>query len=75
MGRLNEKHGIKIHLGAFRKGYCTQALQNGVDPVTLAKLMGHRDVTMIMKVYSQVHQDKEYMAESAMKAKGLVKPA
>jgi integrase len=49
-------------------------LQNGVDPVTLAKLMGHRDVTMIMKVYSQVHQDKEYMAESAMKAKGLAKP-
>ena len=72
--RLNEKYGIKIHLGAFRKGYCTQALQNGVDPVTLAKLMGHRDVTMIMKVYSQVHQDKDYMAESAMKAKGLIKP-
>ena len=75
LGRLNEKHGIKIHLGAFRKGYCTQALQNGVDPVTLAKLLGHRDVTMIMKVYSQVHQDREFMAESAMKAKGLVKPA
>ena len=75
MIRLRNKFGVKIHLGAFRKGYCTQALQNGVDPVTLAKLMGHRDVTMIMKVYSQVHQDKEYMAESAMKAKGLVKPA
>ena len=75
MIRIRNKFGVKIHLGAFRKGYCTQALQNGVDPVTLAKLMGHRDVTMIMKVYSQVHQDKEYMAESAMKAKGLVKPA
>jgi len=74
MIRLRNKFGVKIHLGAFRKGYCTQALQNGVDPVTLAKLMGHRDVTMIMKVYSQVHQDKEYMAESAMKAKGLAKP-
>jgi hypothetical protein len=34
--------------------------------------MGHVDAGMIMKVYSQVHQDREFMAESAMKAKGLV---
>ena len=68
--RLRAK-GIDTHLGAFRKGYCTHALQNGVDPVTLSKLMGHSDLTMIMKVYAQVHQDKEFMLQSAMKAKGL----
>lgn len=68
--RLRAK-GIDTHLGAFRKGYCTNALQNGVDPVTLSKLMGHSDLTMIMKVYAQVHQDKEFMFQSALKAKGL----
>lgn len=69
-GRLRRK-GIDTHLGAFRKGYCTAALQNGVDPVTLSKLMGHKDLNMIMKVYAQVHQDKEFMAQEARKAKGL----
>jgi integrase len=72
MRRMAKKIGIKTHLGAFRKSYCTEALKNGVDPITLAKLMGHVDAGMIMKVYSQVHQDREFMAESAMKAKGLV---
>jgi integrase/recombinase XerC len=66
------KIGIKTHFGAFRKGYCTSAIQHGVDPVTLSKLMGHADTTMISRVYAQVHQDTEFMLNSAKKAKGLL---
>lgn len=68
--RLRKK-GIDTHLGAFRKGYCTNALINGVDPVTVSKLMGHKDLNMIMRVYAQVHQDKEFMTQSAAKALGV----
>lgn len=69
--RYEPVFGFKTHLGAFRKGYCTAALQNGVDPVTLSKLMGHADTTMISRVYAQVHQDIEFMLSSAKKAKGM----
>ena len=71
MTRLAKKTGIKTHLGAFRKGYCTEALQNGVDPITLSKLMGHADLTMINRVYAQVAQNRDFMLASAQKAKGL----
>jgi integrase len=57
------------HLGAFRKGYATEALKAGVDVVSLAHLMGHRDPSMIPKVYGQVQQDPEHMASAARRAK------
>ncbi len=69
--RMATKTGIKTHLGAFRKGYCTEALQNGVDPITLSKLMGHTDLTMVNRVYAQIQQNKEFMLSAAQKAKGL----
>ena len=57
------------HLGAFRKGYATEALKAGIDVVSLAHLMGHRDPSMISKVYGQVQQDPEHMASLASRTK------
>jgi integrase len=57
------------HLGAFREGYATEALKAGIDVVSLAHLMGHRDPSMISKVYGQVQQDPEHMASLAQRAK------
>lgn len=68
--RLQKKMGRKLHLGAFRKGYCTEALKNGVDTNTLAHLMGHANGVMISRVYARVQQDPVYMAKAANKAKG-----
>lgn len=59
----------KFHLGAMRKGFATEALKNGVDVVGLAHLMGHRDPSMVAKVYARVQQDPGYMASLAVKAK------
>ena len=56
-------------MGAFRKGFVTEALKNGVDTVTLAHLVGHADAGMISRVYGRVQQDPEYMAEAARTAK------
>jgi integrase len=67
--RLQKKLGKKYHLGAFRKGYCTEALKAGTDMVTLAHLMGHRDTSMISRVYAQVQHDPSYMADAANKTK------
>jgi integrase len=59
------------HLGAFRKGYATEGLKNGVDTITLANLMGHVNGAMLSRIYAKVQQDPEFMAESARRAKGL----
>jgi integrase len=71
--RLESKVGQKYHLGAFRKGYATEALKAGVDTVTLAHLMGHRDPGMVSRVYGQVQNDPIYMAKAASRAKGIKK--
>jgi integrase len=67
--RLARELGTKYHLGAFRKGYATEALKSGVDVIGLAHLMGHRDPSMLSRVYARVQQDPEYMAELARRAK------
>lgn len=69
--RLEKKIGTKYHLGAFRKGYATEALKAGVDTVTVAHLLGHRDAGMVSRVYGHVQQDPEHMAAAARKAKAV----
>jgi integrase len=66
--RLGKKSGIKTHLGAFRKGYTTQALKNGVDTVSVAALLGHKDAVMVSRVYAKVSQDPEFMRKQAARA-------
>ena len=68
--RLQEKLGVKYHLGTFRKGYATEGLKNGLDTLTVAHLLGHSNGVMVGKVYGHVQQDPEYMAAMARKAKG-----
>jgi integrase len=62
--------GKKYHLGALRKGFATEALKNGVDTVTLSHILGHRDPSMVSRVYGQVQLDPNHMANSVKKAKG-----
>lgn len=65
--RLEKGTGLKTHLGAFRKGYCTRGLKNGVDTVTMSHLMGHASTAMVSRVYAKVHHDAEHMLAAAAK--------
>ena len=67
--RLKKKIGRKLHLGAWRKGYATEALKAGIDLLSVAHLLGHRDGTMISKVYGRVQDDPAHMADMARRAK------
>jgi integrase len=67
--RIEKKIGRKLHLGAMRKGFTTEALKAGVDTLTVAHLLGHRDGTMISKIYGKVQQDPTHMLDAARKAK------
>jgi integrase len=47
--------GVKKHIGwhTARRTFATMALENGTDPVTVAKLLGHSDLDQVMR-YAKV---------------------
>ncbi len=68
--KLARQHGRKYCLYHFRHSWATRALQRGLDPLTVAILMGHSDPSMLAKVYQHVAHDPEYMRSAARRATG-----
>ena len=60
----------RYSLYTFRHSWCTHALERGVDAVTVATLMGHRDTTMISRHYAHLIQRRDHLRESVRKAAG-----
>lgn len=54
---------------AFRHLYVTDCLEKGIPPLTIAELVGHADLKMIMAVYSKLRHRTEHLAEAARKAR------
>lgn len=65
--KLARQHGRKYCL---RHSWATRALHRGLDPLTVAILMGHSDPSMLAKVYQRVAHDPEYMRSTARRAVG-----
>lgn len=70
LSRLARRHGRKVCLYNFRHAWATRALQRGLDPLTVAILMGHSDPSMLAKVYQHVAHDPAYMRMAAHRATG-----
>jgi len=69
MARITEKVGFRVIAYGTRHSYATNALpQGGVDPVSLAHLMGHKDPTMVSRVYSHIAKNPNFLREQARKA-------
>lgn len=54
----------------LRHTFCTDALLRGVDPLTVAHLMGHKDASMVFKVYSHLAQQDEFLQAKLKQATG-----
>jgi len=67
---LAERRAPRYSLYTFRHSWCTHALERGVDAVTVAVLMGHRDTTMISRVYSHLMQRRDHLRDAVRKAVG-----
>ncbi len=60
----------RYSLYAFRHSWATNALESGVDALTVATLMGHSDPSTLARVYSHISSNPEHMAKQAIKALG-----
>lgn len=57
-------------LYALRHSWATNALKKGVDPLTVAILMGHEDPSTLSKVYQHLSLNPEHMLKQARRAAG-----
>ena len=66
--RLSRKLGTPISAYCFRHTFCTEALERGIDSTTVAILMGHRDTTMVARVYSHLTHNRDHLLQAMEKA-------
>lgn len=67
--RISTKVGFRVIAYGTRHSYVTEGLKNGVDSITLAHLVGHKDTSMIAKVYSHLAKNMEFLSAQAAKVK------
>jgi len=67
---LGEKIGARLFPYILRHTWATEALVRGVDPLTVAIFLGHKDANMIMRVYSHLVQRDDFLAEQLKRATG-----
>ena len=53
----------------IRHGFATRLLKAGVDPLTVSKLMNHKDTRMLERVYQHVDTDGDHLRAGLDKAK------
>lgn len=59
-----KKHlGVKYACYSLRHGFATRKLEDGLDHITVAALMGHADATMLSKVYSHIGDRHDHLQE------------
>jgi integrase len=67
---MASKLAPKYGLYHFRHSWLDRMLKAGVDVLTCAILMGHRDPSMIAKTYQHLSQSPDYLREALKKVAG-----
>ena len=62
--RLSRSVGIKKAMYDARHGFADRKLLQGHDVLTVAHLMGHRDATMVSKVYSHLDRHAAHLKKA-----------
>jgi integrase len=72
--RYKEPSSKRVHFRisayAIRHTWATEALENGVDPITVATIMGHKDLTQLMKTYQHIEKKRDYLRKALHQALG-----
>lgn len=62
--------GPRYSLYVLRHSWATNALQNGVDALTVAILMGHKDPSTLARTYQHLSHNPEHLRSQAKRASG-----
>ncbi len=60
---MASKVAPRYSLYALRHSWATHALKRGIDPLTVALLMGHKDPSMLARVYQRLSHSPEHMRD------------
>jgi integrase len=55
------RHARKVCLYTLRHSFCTRGLVAGLSTVTVAELMGHKDATMVARVYQHLDMHHDHL--------------
>lgn len=61
MSKLSDMIGTRMFLYAARHGYGTRKLKAGHGHLAIAATMGHKDGSMLAKIYSHIDEDDEHL--------------
>lgn len=67
--RLALQHGPKYCLYHLRHSWLDRALKSGVDALTCAIIMGHRDPSTLAKVYQHLSQSPSYLRQQVRRVR------
>jgi len=67
-GRAAGRAGVKTHLHALRHFSATQGIGRGVDVVTMAGRLGHRDPSITLRVYAHALEQRDRAAAELIDA-------
>lgn len=65
--RLRKKLNRPACAYAVRHSFATEGLKQGIDALTLAQIMGHRDTTMLAKHYAHLSRNPDYLRDTIRK--------
>ena len=65
---------FRISAYVIRHTWATEALENGVDPITVATIMGHKDLTQLMKTYQHIEKKRDHLRKALHQALGTKQP-
>ena len=57
--RLKTLVGRSVHIHSLRHTYVSYLLANGIEVLTISKLIGHKDPTITLNTYSHLLKEKE----------------
>ncbi|PQO45494.1 tyrosine-type recombinase/integrase [Blastopirellula marina] len=63
MSRIAKKTGKKFALYDLRHAFATRMLESGLDHITVSKLMGHADATMLARVYQHIGEQNDFLQQ------------
>ncbi len=70
-GRLKKHVGATYCAYVLRHGFATRKLEEGLDHLTVAALLGHKDATMLAKIYSHIGERPDHLREQLNKASNV----